>query len=140
MIHSPTVAASSLHTYVRASGVFDEVVARALSKCMFDLDLYVRVTVIRWAIKAPDDRFALFRRLVVDGVGCPEPRLRNTARNDVLRETARKRGARGILIIEQLRNGSDVRAVAAAIGEEDSFVFDLLDLRGPRPPDASARP
>jgi len=119
--------------YISESGFYDESIARALSKALFDLDLYVRLTVIRWGVRASEDQFADLRRWVRAGVGCPEPRLRDTARNDSLREIGRRRGARGLLIIEQIRNGTDVRTIEASVRGEDSFVLDLLEFqRGPR--------
>jgi hypothetical protein len=60
-----------------SSGYYDKTIAGALAKCLLDVDLYVRVATIKWAIQASDENFEEFSRLVESGAGGLEPKFPN---------------------------------------------------------------
>lgn len=110
--------------YVRSSGCYDDTIADALAKCLLDLDLYVRVTTMRWAIQTSAETFEPFSRLVESGAGGFEPKFRNPLSNDFLNESSLRRATRGLDIVRRLRDGGKIQEIRQNFPEEDSFVFD----------------
>lgn len=110
--------------YVISSGCYDDTIADGMAKCLLDLNLYVRVTAMRWAILTSAEIFEQFSRLVESGAGGLEPKFRNPLSNDFLNESSLRRATRGLDIIRSLRAAGKIQEVRKDFPEEDSFVFD----------------
>ena len=114
--------------YVVSSGYYDENAAEALSKCLSDLDLYVRAAVIKWAISISNERFEDFSRLVEAGTGRPGRSFRNPLSNDFWIESRRRRENRALNIIRRIRGGEEIKQIREDISEEDSFTYDSFEF------------
>jgi hypothetical protein len=96
--------------YITNAGLYDEAIAAGLAKCLKDTNPFVRSETINWAVYTPDSRFADFS-LRIKGISDPE----GTA-------------FRGITIARRLRENERVRTIRESISEEDSFIFDYLQI------------
>lgn len=96
--------------YVTNTGLYDETIAVGLAKCLTDFNLFVRTETINWAVYTTDDRFDDFSRRI-RGMSDPEGL-----------------GFRGIGIARRLRDDERVKAIRQSMPEEDSFVFDYLQI------------
>lgn len=105
---------------------YDESIGIALAGCLLDLDLYVRVSVLRWGIGTSAEQLELFSGLVEAGAGGREPRFPNPLSNDYWNESELRRGIRGLNIIRRIRAGEEVPQIRGELPEEDNFVFDSL--------------
>jgi len=114
--------------YMVQSNCYDEAIALGLAECLQDLELYVRVAVIRWAVFTSDERFDDFSRLVESGAGGREFRFTRPAANDFWRESERKRALRPLSIARRLRAEETVEDIRKDTPEEDNFVFDALQF------------
>ncbi|QKD06350.1 hypothetical protein EB235_16355 [Mesorhizobium loti R88b] len=110
--------------YVRSSGCYDGTIADGLAKCLLDIDLYVRVTTMKWAIATSDEIFEQFSLLVESGDGGRKPRFPNPLSNDFWNRSTLKRATRGLDIIRRLRAGQKIKEIREDFLEEDSFVLD----------------
>jgi len=113
-------------SYMTTSGYYDETIAKALEKGMAEIDLYVRVTTIEWAVLTSDDRFEDFSRLVLAGTGRFGLKFSNPLANDFWAASLQRRASRGLEIVRRLRAGEEIRHIRTVLLEEDSFVFDNL--------------
>ena len=111
-------------SFIWNSCFYDPAIANALAKCLLDLDLYVRLTTIRWAIRASEEIFADFSRLVGSGAGQRKPNFRNPLSNDFWNAANQKRAVRGLEIARRVREGDKPGQIKEDLSEEDSFVFD----------------
>ncbi|WP_157961698.1 hypothetical protein [Acuticoccus kandeliae] len=68
--------------YVGSAGIYDEPVANGLATCMLDLNLYVRVSVIRWGARTSEERFKDFLRSVQVRSTNQELRFKNPLSNE----------------------------------------------------------
>ncbi|MER8405012.1 MULTISPECIES: hypothetical protein [unclassified Mesorhizobium] len=112
--------------YMSTSGYYDEAIAKALANCLLDLDLYVRTTAIKWAVRTTVDRLQELSRLVLSGTGRFELKFRNPLSNDFWEKAVRERGIRGIEIIRRLRAGEEIQHIRKGVSGEDSFVLDSI--------------
>lgn len=113
-------------SYMTTSGYYDETIAKALEKGLAEIDLYVRVTTIEWAILTSDDRFEDFSRLVLAGTGRFGLKFNNPLANDFWAASLQRRASRGLEIVRRLRAGEEIPRIRTELPEEDSFVFDSL--------------
>lgn len=113
-------------SYMWNSRDYDESIGTALAECLLDYDLSVRLEVIRWAARAPDERFAMFSRLVESGVGRQEFKSRNPLSNEFFNASQQKRASRGLDIIRRIRSGDDIQKIREVTPEEDSVIFDHI--------------
>ncbi|RWF70028.1 MAG: hypothetical protein EOS26_24050 [Mesorhizobium sp.] len=112
--------------YMMTSGFYNKSIANSLAECLQDLDLYVRVTTIKWAVEAPEDVFEDFSLLVKSGVGGLRPRFPNPLSNEFWIDASLKRAVRGLNIAIWLRSGEKSDDIRKRVPEEDSFVLDEL--------------
>lgn len=112
--------------YMASSGYYDEAIASGLARCLVDLDLYVRVATIQWAVHTTDDRFQEFSRLVESGVDGLEPRFSNPLSNNFWKVAIRNRATRGLNIVCRIRAGHKIKEIREQFIEEDSFVLDNI--------------
>jgi hypothetical protein len=113
-------------SYIWNSRDYDKPIATALAECLLDYDLSVRLEVIRWAARAPDERFAMFSRLVESGAGRREFKSRNPLSNEFFNISQQKRAHRGLEIIRRIRSGDDIQKIREVTPEEDSIIFDHI--------------
>lgn len=114
--------------YMSTSGYYDEEVAKPLAKCLVDLDLYVRVATIKWAIRSPQQVFQDFSRRVESGLGGLESEFSNPLSNDFWNRSSQNRAFRGLEIVRRFRSGEEVGLVRRAVVGEDSFTFDSIEF------------
>ncbi|MBB4437156.1 MULTISPECIES: hypothetical protein [Rhizobium] len=114
--------------YTVNSGRYDQTISNALAKCLLDLNLYVRVEVINWAVHISDERFENFSQLVEAGAGWPEFRFPNPLSNDFWNASILKRAVRGLNIIRCIRDGKGIEQIKKDFPEEDSFIFDIVQF------------
>jgi hypothetical protein len=112
--------------YATNLGCYDEAIGAGLAKCLHDLDLYVRVTTIKWAVHVSDEAFEAFSQLVNSGVGSRKPTFRNPLSNDFWNEADLKRAMRGLDIARRIRLKEKIQDIRKDFPEEDSFVLDNL--------------
>lgn len=112
--------------YMSTSGYYDDAIAKALANCLLDLDLYVRTTAIKWAVRTTVDRLEELSRLVSSKTGRFELKFRNQLSNDFWEKALRERGIRGIEIIRRLRAGEEIQHIRKGVSGEDSFVLDSI--------------
>ncbi|MDT3382539.1 hypothetical protein RNI52_34760 [Labrys neptuniae] len=112
--------------YIMNSGYYDEAIGAGLARCLHDLDLYVRVATIKWAVQASDKTFEAFSRLVKSGVGGRKPTFRNPTSNDFWNDANLKRAMRGLDIARRTRSKENIQDIRKEFPEEDSFVLDSL--------------
>lgn len=96
--------------YITNTGLYSEAIAAGLAKCLKDANPFVRSETINWAVYAADDRFDDFSRRI-RGMSDPEGL-----------------GFRGLSIARRLREDERVKAIRQSMPEEDSFVFDYLQI------------
>ncbi|MBB2672936.1 UNVERIFIED_ORG: hypothetical protein GGE44_002498 [Rhizobium esperanzae] len=114
--------------YVENSAYYEQAVAKALTKCLLDTDLYVRSAVIGWAIRTSDETFEDFSRMVATGAGRREPRFANPLSNDFWNESSLRPAVRGLDIIRRLREGKQIHQIRTDFPGEDSFIFDIVEF------------
>ena len=114
--------------FMASAGYYDETIGIALAKCLRDLDLYVRVSVLRWGIGAPAEQFERFSRLVEAGAGGRDLKFFNPLNTEYWNESELKRRLRGLNIIRRIRAGEAVPQFRSEFPEEDNFVFDSIDF------------
>ncbi|WP_225770138.1 hypothetical protein [Inquilinus sp. Marseille-Q2685] len=110
------------------SNYYDDDIGKAFAKCLLDLDLHVRLTVIRWGIRTSAEQFEHFSRLVETGAGRRESTFSNPLDRDYWNESELKRGIRGLNIIRRIRAGEEIPRIREEFPEEDGFVFDSIDF------------
>jgi hypothetical protein len=106
--------------------IYSDDVAAKLAARLCDLDLYVRVKAIRWAVAASGDRFEDFAARVKAGTGARDNTFRHADVREFWRASESGRAARALEIVRRLRAGKPVASIRKAVRGEDSFVFDLL--------------
>ncbi|MGO4125849.1 hypothetical protein AB4Z01_15715 [Inquilinus sp. YAF38] len=114
--------------FIGSARYYDEPIGIALAECLLDLDLYVRVSVLRWGIAASAEQFELFSRVVEAGAGRRVPRFPNPLSNDYWNESELKRGIRGLNIVRRIRAGEEVSQIRSEFPEEDNFVLDSINF------------
>lgn len=114
--------------FMASAGYYDETIGIALAKCLRDLDLYVRVSVLKWGTRISAERFEHFSRLVEAGAGRRPFRFFNPLCDDYWNESELRRGIRGLNIIRRIRAGEEVPQIRGEFPEEDNFVFDSIDF------------
>ena len=102
------------------AGLYGETIGVGLAKCLLDVNPYVRLETINWAVYTTDDRFDDFSRRVT---------------GDVLSEGLRfsedpelKRGSGGLCVVRRLREGESIETIRQSTPGEDGFTFDYLQL------------
>ncbi len=63
--------------FMASARYYDEPIGIALAGCLLDLDLYVRVSVMEWGIRAPAEQFEPFSGLVEMGTRRRVPKFSN---------------------------------------------------------------
>lgn len=114
--------------FTASAGYYDATIGIALAGCLLDLDLYVRVSVLRWGIGASTEQFELFSRLVEAGIGRRAPKFPNPLSNEYWNESQLRRGIRGLNIVRRIRGGEEVPQFRGEFPEEDNFVFDSINF------------
>lgn len=114
--------------YMTNSRYYDDDIGEAFAKFLLDLDLYVRVTIIRWGARTSAEQFEHFSRLVEAGAGRREPTFSNPLDADYWSESELRRGIRGLNIIRRIRAGEEAPQIREEHPEEDNFVFDSIDF------------
>lgn len=114
--------------FIASAGYYDEPIGIALAGRLLDLDLYVRVSVLRWGIGASDEQFELFSGLVEAGAGGRELKFHNPLNNDYWNESELKRRLRGLNIVRRIRAREEIPQIRGEFPEEDSFVFDSINF------------
>lgn len=114
--------------YIINSGSYDDAISSALCKCLLDLHLGVRVSVMKWAVNTRQEIFSDFSRLVESGAGCQKPKFRNSSSNDFWNKANSRRAIRGLNIARRIRSGEKVLNIRREFPEEDSFVFDSFEF------------
>ncbi|MDX8525884.1 hypothetical protein RFM68_15330 [Mesorhizobium sp. MSK_1335] len=112
--------------YMITSRFYDSSIANALAKCFQDLDLYVRVTAIKWAVSTSVDNFEDFTLVVKSGAGRVEPRFPNPLSNKFWTDASADRANRGLRIVARLRAGEKIAQFRKELCEEDSFIIDTI--------------
>ncbi|MGO1079655.1 hypothetical protein [Inquilinus sp. CA228] len=114
--------------FMASAGYYDEPIGIALAGCLLDLELYVRVSVLRWGIGASAEQFELFSTLVEAGAGRRVPRFPNPLSSEYWNESQLRRGIRGLNIVRRIRAGEGVPQIRGEFPEEDNFVFDSINF------------
>jgi hypothetical protein len=114
--------------FMAGARFYDELIGIALAGRLLDLDLYVRVSVLKWGIRTSAERFEHFSRLVEAGAGRRPFRFSNPLCDDYWNESERRRSIRGLDIIRRIRAGEEVPQFKGEFPEEDNFVFDSIDF------------
>lgn len=114
--------------YITTSGYYDEELAELLVKCLLDLDLYVRVSTIKWAMSSSQEVFLDFSKRVESGTGRPGPKFSNPLSNDFWNSSNRNRALRGIEIARRFRLGEEIGVIRKSVIGEDSFIFDSIEF------------
>lgn len=96
--------------YITNTGLYDDVIAAGLAKCLKDANPFVRSETINWAVYAHDDHFDDFSQWV-KAMSDPEGL-----------------GSRGLGIARRIRKYERVAAIRQSMPEEDGFVFDYLQI------------
>jgi hypothetical protein len=114
--------------FMASAGYYDQPIGIALAECLLDLDLYVRVSVLRWGIRAPAGQFEHFSRLVEAGTSRRVPKFFNPLNTEYWKESELRRGLRGLNIVRHIRAGKEIPQIRGEFPEEDNFVFDSIDF------------
>jgi hypothetical protein len=114
--------------FMASARYYDEPIGIALAGRLLDLDLYVRVSVLKWGTRISAERFEHFSRLVEAGAGRRPFRFFNPLCDDYWNESELRRGIRGLNIIRRIRAGEEVPQIRGEFPEEDNFVFDSIDF------------
>ncbi|MGF6226739.1 hypothetical protein QFZ27_000694 [Inquilinus ginsengisoli] len=114
--------------FMGSARYYDETIGIALAACLLDLDLYVRVSVLRWGIWTSTEQFEHFSRLVEAGAGGRESTFSNPLSHDYWKESELRRGIRGLNIVRRIRAGQEVPQIRDEFPEEDNFVFDSINF------------
>ncbi|MER8785957.1 hypothetical protein [Mesorhizobium sp. M0207] len=114
--------------YMTTSGYYDEEVAQPLAKCLLDLDLYVRVATIEWAIRSPQKVFQDFAKRVESGAGGLKPEFSDPLSNEFWNNSSQNRASRGLEIVRRFRSGEEIGLIRRSVVGEDSFTFDIIEF------------
>lgn len=114
--------------YIMNSRSYDEAISSALCRCLLDLHLGVRVSVMKWAVNARQEIFSDFARLVESGMRCQKTNFRKSIGNDFWNEANSRRARRGLDIVHRIRSGEKASTIRTEFPEEDSFVFDSFEF------------
>jgi hypothetical protein len=129
------VIADCRHAFVDYAQYLDDhdhSVSMALAQLLLDMNVYVRLSVIKWAVRTSAERCELFIRLVEGGAGRPKLRFRNPRSREFWDDAIVRRALRGVDIIRRLRAGEKVQQIRNAVTEEDSSVFDSFEFEESR--------
>lgn len=118
------------YAFIRLMGSqadYNDHMLKGLSRCLNDMDLFIRVKTIQWAVRTRPEVHQHFCNVVESW---EDPRLTKSfpraETRDFWRASAQARAARGLEIVRRVRDGEPVDAIRRTIYGEDSFVFDWL--------------